>query len=65
MTSAAKAKTTAALLTLLEGCESTADFLICVQSAIEQLYADETADTCPEGFAALDSAIDAFSLERT
>ena len=54
---------------LLEASESTAGFLADVQRAIESLYAeDENAPDCPEGIAALDTAIAAFEaaeLEAT
>lgn len=49
------------LKAILEASETTAAFLGDVQRAIESLYAeDEDAPDCPEGFAALDTAIEAF-----
>lgn len=44
---------------LLDAAPSTAEFLEDVQRAIESLYA-ETDGECPEGFGALDKAIEAF-----
>lgn len=45
---------------LLDSAQNTAEFLQDVQSAIETLYADSDGDGCPDGFTALDEAIEAF-----
>jgi hypothetical protein len=53
----------AKLLPILEGCESTAEFLEAVKRALETMYADESdicPEGCPAGFEALDTAIEAF-----
>jgi hypothetical protein len=44
---------------LLDRAPSTASFLQDVIATIEQLYA-ESGDECPEGFGALDQAVEAF-----
>jgi hypothetical protein len=47
---------------ILESYENTAEFLTDVQSAIESNFADDPNAECPDGFTALDEAIEAFSL---
>ena len=44
---------------VLAACDNTAEFLQEVVSAIEALYAEAEGE-CPKGFAALDSAVQAF-----
>ena len=48
---------------LLDNAPSTAEFLEDVQAAIESLYG-ETEGECPDGFGALDKAIEAFEAEE-
>lgn len=55
-----KAKLRSELGALLAKCEDTGFFLEGVSGAIEDLYADDEEGGCPEGFAALDTAVQAF-----
>ncbi|HEY3254392.1 MAG TPA: hypothetical protein VGJ91_10600 [Polyangiaceae bacterium] len=48
---------------LLDSSPSTGEFLEDVQAAIESLYA-ETEDDCPDGFKALDAAVEAFEANE-
>lgn len=47
------------LRAILDGSESTAEFLSDAVRAIESLYAESDGE-CPAGFGALDTAIEAF-----
>jgi hypothetical protein len=49
------------LRSLLDRAGGTSDFLQAVVVAIESLYADSEGGECPEGFSALDQAVDAFA----
>lgn len=48
-----------ALRAILDASDSTAEFLQSVVNAIESLYAEDDSE-CPDGFAALDTAVQAF-----
>jgi hypothetical protein len=50
----------AALRAVLDASDTTSDFLQDVLTAIEGLYAELEDVECPEGFAALDAAVQAF-----
>lgn len=54
-----KKQLTKALTEILERCPNTAFFLEGVQAAIEDLYSDDP-EGCPEGFQALDTAVQCF-----
>lgn len=48
---------------LLDSAPCTSEFLEDVQAAIESLYA-ESDDDCPDGFKALDAAVEAFEANE-
>jgi hypothetical protein len=56
-------KNQAALREVLERSNSTSEFLEDVKAVVEALYAEGIRDECPEGFASLEEAIEAFEEE--
>jgi hypothetical protein len=57
-------KNVEALCKVLDSSNSTAEFLQDVIGALEKFYADDDEPACPEGFAALDAAVQAFEEEE-